>query len=47
MAAKKQDSVEADGDTAEPEDSTKKKKKKGGKEETKEKGNFNYYNLNY
>lgn len=44
MAAKKQDSVEADGDAAEPEDSTKKKKKKGGKEEkeTKEKGNFSY-----
>lgn len=38
---KKQDSVEADGDTAEPEDGTKKKKKKG-KEETKEKGNFSY-----
>ncbi|XP_011689490.1 PREDICTED: eukaryotic translation initiation factor 5B [Wasmannia auropunctata] len=35
---KKQDSVEADGDAAEPEDSTKKKKKKAGKEETKEKG---------
>lgn len=35
---KKQDSIEADGDAAEPEDSTKKKKKKAGKEETKEKG---------
>lgn len=37
---KDQDNVEADGDGAEPEDSTKKKKKKGGKEESKEKGNF-------
>ncbi|XP_011159487.1 eukaryotic translation initiation factor 5B [Solenopsis invicta] len=37
VSVKKQDSVEADGDTAEPEDGTKKKKKKG-KEETKEKG---------
>lgn len=39
MAAKKQDSVEVDGDAAEPEDTKKKKVvKKGGKEETKEKG---------
>ncbi|XP_018365622.1 PREDICTED: eukaryotic translation initiation factor 5B [Trachymyrmex cornetzi] len=37
ISAKKQDSVEADGD-AEPEDGSKKKKKKGGKEEIKEKG---------
>lgn len=41
-AKKDQDNVEADADTAEPEDGTKKKKKKGGKEETKEKGNFSY-----
>lgn len=37
-AKKDQDSVEVDGDAAEPEDGTKKKKKKGGKEEIKEKG---------
>lgn len=44
MSAKKdqKDSVEVDGDAAEPEDGTKKKKKKGTKEETKEKGNFSY-----
>lgn len=41
-AKKDQDSVEVDGDVAEPEDGTKKKKKKGTKEETKEKGNFSY-----
>lgn len=39
---KKQDSMEADIDTVEPEDS-KKKKKKGAKEETKEKGNLVYH----
>ncbi|KAL6256024.1 hypothetical protein P5V15_013259, partial [Pogonomyrmex californicus] len=38
VSEKKQDIVEADGETAEPEDGAKKKKKKGGKEETKEKG---------
>lgn len=40
VTLKKHDSIEADGDAAEPEDGTKKKKKKGAKEETKEKGNF-------
>lgn len=41
ISAKKQDSVEADGDVAELDEGAKKKKKKGAKEETKEKGNFN------
>lgn len=40
-AERKQDSVEADVETIEPEDG-KKKKKKGAKEETKEKGNISY-----
>lgn len=39
---KKQDSMEVDIDTVEPEDG-KKKKKKGAKEEAKEKGNFIYH----
>lgn len=41
LSEKKQDSMEADGDIVEADDSGKKKKKKGAKEEAaKEKGNF-------
>lgn len=40
-AEKKSDSMEVDGDAAEPDEGSKKKKKKGAKEEgTKEKGNY-------
>lgn len=42
VSAKKQNSIETDGDAAKLEDGMKKKKKKRSKKETKEKSNFNY-----
>lgn len=42
VSAKKQNSIETNGDAAKLEDGMKKKKKKRSKKETKEKSNFSY-----